>query len=154
MRGAKIKKRVPQPDAVYKSRALSRVVNNMMIHGKKSTAEGIIYTAVALLSEDKKEAITMFEQALKNIMPKQEVRSKRVGGVTYQVPFPLKHDRSEALAIRWLVGAARSKKGKPMAEKLASELKEALANQGAAIKKRDDTHRMAEANKAFAHFRF
>lgn len=154
MRGAKIRKRQVQPDSLYKSRALSRVVNNLMIHGKKSTAEGIIYNAVALLSDDKKEAISMFEQALKNIMPKQEVRSRRVGGVTYQVPFPLKHDRSEALAIRWLVGAARAKKGKPMAEKLASELKEALTNSGSAIKKRDDTHRMAEANKAFAHFRF
>ncbi|MEK7595892.1 MAG: 30S ribosomal protein S7 [Patescibacteria group bacterium] len=154
MRGAKVKKRIAQPDAVFKSRLVSRLVNNLMVHGKKSTSEKIVYGAIDALSEDKKEAIKIFEDALRNIMPRQEVRSKRVGGATYQVPYPVRHDRAEALAIRWLILATRAKKGKPVAEKLATELKDASSNQGAAIKKRDDVHRMADANRAFSHFRF
>lgn len=133
---------------------VSRFVNNIMIHGKKSLAEKLLYGALLHISSDKKEALQVFEQAMKNVMPRQEVRSRRVGGATYQIPFPLRHDRSEALAIRWITQAARSKKGKPMIEKLAAEIKEASTNTGAAIKKRDDVHRMAEANKAFSHFRF
>ena len=106
----------------------------------------------AQVNEDKKEAITVFDQALRNVMPRQEVRSRRIGGATYQVPVPLKHDRSEALAVRWIVQTARSRKGKPMLEKLFEEIKNAQSNTGSAIKKKEDTHRMAEANKAFAHF--
>lgn len=154
MRGVKIKKRLAQSDAVYKSKAIEKLIKTIMDSGKKSTAEGIVYKAVGSLAEDKKDALTMFEQALKNVMPRQEVRSRRVGGANYQIPQPVRHERSEALALRWIVGAARSRKGKPMAEKLAIELKEAYANTGAAVKKKDDVHRMADANKAFSHFRF
>ncbi|OGC50483.1 30S ribosomal protein S7 [candidate division WWE3 bacterium RIFCSPHIGHO2_01_FULL_40_23] len=154
MRGLKVKKRQAQPDAVYKSKVVGRFVNNLMVHGKKSLSENIIYTSLSNLNLDKKEAVSIFEQAVKNVMPRQEVRSRRVGGATYQIPFPVRHDRSEALAMRWIIQAARSKKGKPMWEKLVSEIKDANSNTGAAIKKRDDVHRMAEANKAFSHFRF
>lgn len=154
MRGAKVKKRQVNIDPVFKSKALSRFINSLMTDGKKSTAEGIIYGALDIINQDKKESLAVFDQAMKNVMPRQEVRSRRVGGMTYQVPFPVRHERAEALAIRWMITAARSRKGKPMAERLAAELKEAFANTGSAIKKRDDVHRMAEANKAFSHFRF
>lgn len=128
------------------------MVNIVMQSGKKSIAEEIVYGAINRLAEDKKEALTVFEQAVKNVMPAQEVRSRRVGGATYQVPVPLKHDRSEALAIRWIVNASRAKKGKPMEIKLYEELKSSFEGTGAAMKKREDTHKMAEANRAFAHF--
>ncbi|EKD95127.1 MAG: hypothetical protein ACD_25C00059G0001, partial [uncultured bacterium] len=123
-----------------------------MQSGKKSIAESVVYGAIDRLNEDRKEGLRMFETAVKNVMPQQEVRSKRVGGATYQVPMPLKHERSEALALRWLITAARNKKGKPMEEKLYEELNNAYQSMGDAIKKRDDTHRMADANRAFAHF--
>jgi len=128
------------------------MINTVMLSGKKSLAEKIVYGALSRLSEDRKDALTAFEHAVKNVMPMQEVRSRRVGGATYQVPVPLKHDRSEALAVRWIVQAARSKKGKSMEDKLFEELRNAQSNTGSAIKKRDDNHKMAEANKAFAHF--
>lgn len=152
MRSKKPEKRQLQSDLLYKSRVISRMISIVMQDGKKAKAEGIVYGALNKLAEDKKEALTAFEQAVKNVMPVQEVRSKRVGGATYQVPMPLKHERSEALAVRWIVSSARSKKGKPMVDKLFEELKSANENTGAAIKKRDDTHKMAEANRAFAHF--
>jgi len=152
MRGKRSEKRILQTDMLYKSRVITRMINTVMLSGKKSTAEKSVYGALEKLAEDKKDALTMFEQAVKNVMPSQEVRSKRVGGATYQVPVPLKHERSEALAVRWIVGAARSKRGKPMLEKLHEELKSAYEGVGSAIKKRDDTHKMAEANRAFAHF--
>ncbi|HBY10060.1 TPA: 30S ribosomal protein S7, partial [candidate division WWE3 bacterium] len=117
-----------------------------------SIAESVVYGAIDRLNEDRKEGLRTFEAAVKNVMPQQEVRSKRVGGATYQVPMPLKHERSEALALRWLITAARNKKGKPMEEKLYEELNNAYQSMGDAIKKRDDTHRMADANRAFAHF--
>ena len=123
-----------------------------MLSGKKSLARKIVYQSLSTLNEDSKEALKMFEQAVKNLMPTQEVRSRRVGGATYQVPMPLKHDRAEALAMRWLVNAARSKKGKPMIDRLSEELKNAVDGTGDAIRKKDETHRMAEANRAFAHF--
>ena len=154
MRGVKIKKRQVQSDAVYKSKAIEKLIKTIMDSGKKSTAESIVYKALTTLSEDKKEALQTFEQALKNVMPRQEVRSRRVGGANYQIPQPVRHERSEGLALRWIVNAARSRKGKPMYEKLAIELKEAFANTGSAVKKKDDVHRMAEANKAFSHFKF
>lgn len=140
------------PDQLYKSRVVARMVNTVMLSGKKSLAEKAVYGAMKNLSEDPKESLRMFEQAVKNVMPQQEVRSRRVGGATYQVPMPLKHERAEALAVRWIVGVARSKKGKPMLEKLTDELKNSYQGLGDSIKKRDDTHRMAEANRAFAHF--
>jgi small subunit ribosomal protein S7 len=152
MRGKRSKKRQLIPDHIYKSKAISRMINTLMVSGKKSTSETIIYDAMLKLSEDRKESLKMVEDAIKNVMPQQEVRSRRVGGATYQVPMPLKHDRSEALAVRWIIRAARSKKGKPMVDRLFEELKNAHQGTGDAIKKRDETHKMAEANRAFAHF--
>lgn len=152
MRSKKTPKRIVQPDPIHKSKVVSRMINVVMEAGKKSTAQEIVYKAIDKLAEDKKEALQMFEDAVKKVMPAQEVRSKRVGGATYQVPTPVKHERSEALAIRWIVDAAKAKKGKPMNEKLFEELKNAHEGTGSAIKKRDDTHKMADANRAFAHF--
>ncbi len=154
MRTKKIKSRPMNADPVYKSRVVTRMINKVMLDGKRSTAQKIVYDALEKLSADRKEAVELFENAVKNVMPKQEVRSRRVGGATYQVPMPLRHSRSEALAIRWIVQSARDKQGKPMADFLAIELKNALENIGDSIKKKEDTHRMAEANRAFAHFRF
>ena len=152
MRGKPAKKRVLLGDPVFKSKIVNRMINVVMLSGKKSIAESVVYGAIDRLNEDRKEGLRMFETAVRNVMPQQEVRSKRVGGATYQVPMPLKHERSEALALRWLITAARNKKGKPMGEKLYEELNNAYQSMGDAIKKRDDTHRMADANRAFAHF--
>lgn len=154
MRTKKAQKRQMPPDSIYKSKSLNRLIHQIMQHGKKSLAESIVYTALQKLSEDKKVALQMFDQAIKNVMPNMEVRSRRVGGANYQVPTPLRHERSESLAVRWIVDAAQGKKGKPMQEKLAEELKSANDGTGSAIKKRDDMHKMAEANRAFAHFKF
>lgn len=152
MRGKRAKKRPIIPDPIYKSKVVSRMTNIVMERGKKSLARSIVYGSMEKLNEDEKERLKIFEQAVKNVMPQQEVRSKRVGGATYQVPMPLKHDRAEALAVRWIVGAAKSKKGKPMEERLYEVLNDSYQNIGDAIKKKDDVHRMAEANRAFAHF--
>lgn len=154
MRSQRAKKRLIQPDTLYKSKLIARMINILMYDGKKSTAEAIVYSVLSRLSEDRKEALKKFEDAIKNIMPKQEVRSRRVGGATYQVPVPVKHERSEALAIRWLISAARAKSGKDMIERLFKEVSDAHEGTGSAIKTRDDTHKMAESNKAFSHFRF
>ena len=152
MRSGKTDKRQVQSDLLYKSRVVTRMINTVMMNGNKSLAEKIVYGALSKLAEERKDALTAFEQAVKNVMPVQEVRSRRVGGATYQVPVPLKHDRSEALAVRWIVQTARSRKGKSMMEKLFEELRNAHSNTGSAIKKKDDTHKMADANRAFAHF--
>lgn len=125
-----------------------------MKDGEKSVAENVVYKVIGKLNEDKKQALDVFESAIKNVMPKLEVRSRRVGGATYQVPSPVRYERAEALAVRWIIGAARKKKGKPMVEKLLEEVKNAHQGIGDAIKKRDDVHKMAEANKAFSHFKF
>lgn len=154
MRTGSAKKRTLKPDPIFKSKVVSRMVNKVMLGGKKSVAEYIVYGAIDKLSSDRKEALNLYEQAVKNVMPKQEVRSKRVGGATYQVPVPLRHDRAEALAVRWLVDIARAKKGKTMEERLYEEIKNSYEGVGDVVKKRDETHKMAEANKAFAHFRF
>ena len=130
------------------------MINIIMLDGKKSTAESIVYGAIENLNEDRKEGLRMLEQAVKNVMPQQEVRSKRIGGATYQVPMPLKHERSEALALRWIKNYARQRNDKSMSLKLASELMAAANNEGSAVKKKEDVHRMAEANKAFAHFKW
>ena len=152
MRGKRAKKKILMPDQVYKSKVVSRMINAAMERGKKSLAMTIDYDSMLKLNEDEKERLKIFEQAVKNVMPQQEVRSKRVGGATYQVPMPLKHDRAEALAVRWIVDAAKSKKGKSMIDKLYEVLNDSYQNTGDAVKKRDDVHRMAEANRAFAHF--
>lgn len=154
MRSGTVKKRPLQTDPLFKSRTVARMINAVMKSGKKSLAEKIVYSALSKISEDRKEALSYFEQAVKNVMPVQEVRSRRVGGATYQIPTPLRHDRSEALALRWLIDASKNKKGKEMEIKLYEELKNAHEKTGGAIKKRDDVHKMAEANKAFSHFRF
>ena len=152
MRGKKAKKRQLQGDPIHKSKTLERMINTLMFSGKKSIARQLVYGSLGQLNQDAKEAVKMFEQAIKNVMPSQEVRSRRVGGATYQVPMPLKHDRAEALAMRWIVGAARAKSGKPMIDRLSEELKNAFEGTGDAIRKKEDTHRIAEANRAFAHF--
>ena len=149
---AKIKKRTIQPDHVYSSVSLAVFINKIMKKGKKSIAEKIVYGALEEIKKKNKEPLSVFEEAFRNASPLVEVRPKRVGGATYQVPVPVEKDRAFALASRWIIEAAKSKKGKGMAEKLAEELMAAAENTGKAIKKKEDTHRMAEANRAFAHF--
>jgi small subunit ribosomal protein S7 len=144
-----------QPDSIYNSVGVAKFINQVMRRGKKTIARKIVYGAFAILKEKtKKEPLEVFEKALENSRPLLEIKAKRVGGATYQVPRPVASDRSLALAIRWILEASRKKKGKPMHEKLAEELLLASNNEGTAIKKKLDTHRMAEANRAFAHFAF
>jgi len=136
---------------------ITRFTNRLMYDGKKSTALRVIYDAMAIIKEKNQNPVEVFENALKNVAPRMEVKSRRVGGANYQVPMEVRGDRKEALAIRWLIVAASGRPSteyKTMAEKLAAEFMDAANNTGAAIKKRDDTHRMAEANKAFSHFRW
>ncbi len=152
MRTGRVKKRQLQADIAYKSKVVARMIHTTMLDGKKSLAEGIIYGVLLKFSEEKKEALRIFEQAVKNVMPNQEVRSRRVGGATYQVPYPLRHERAEALAVRWLVNAARQKEGTSMLNRLHKELKDAYDGVGDAVKKRDETHKSAESNRAFSHF--
>jgi len=154
MRGKKAKKRVIENDPLYRSRLVARLINRMIVGGRKRTAERIVYGALENLSQDRRGAVTLLEQAVRYVMPTQEVRSRRVGGATYQVPISVKHDRREALAIRWIIAAAKSKTGKPMVERLTEELKAAADNSGEAVKKKVSTHKMAQANRAFAHFRW
>jgi small subunit ribosomal protein S7 len=149
---AKIQKRTIQPDYIHNSVSLAVFINKVMQKGKKSIAEKIVYQAFDEIKKKNKEPLSVFEEALKNATPMVEVRPKRVGGATYQVPVPVEKDRALTLAVRWIIDAARSKKGKGMAEKLAEEIMAAAENTGKAIKKKEDTHRMAEANRAFAHF--
>jgi small subunit ribosomal protein S7 len=152
-RRAPIRKILPDPK--YKSVLVGKFVNGMMLDGKKSTAEKIFYGAMEIAEKKtSKPAMTVFEKAIQNVMPVLEVRSRRVGGATYQVPVDVRESRRQALAIRWLVGYSRQRNEKTMAERLANELLAALNNEGASIKKKEDTHKMAEANKAFAHFRW
>jgi small subunit ribosomal protein S7 len=130
-------------------------MNKMMVNGKKSLAESIVYTALDSIEKNvRREPIDVFDQALRNATPLLEVKPRRVGGATYQVPVEIKGDRKTSLAMRWLIAAARSRGGKSMAEKLAAELLDASNNTGATIRKRDETHRMAEANRAFSHYRW
>jgi small subunit ribosomal protein S7 len=148
-------KRDRKPDFKYGSVLVTRFVNNILKDGKKSVAEKIFYGALDIISEKTKEdGMVVLEKALSNVKPVLEVRPRRVGGATYQVPIEVRADRRVALAIRWILGAARSRPEHTMREKLAAELIAASRREGAAVKKRDDTHRMAEANKAFAHFRW
>jgi small subunit ribosomal protein S7 len=148
-------KRVIAPDAKYASKTVSMFINKVMMNGKKSTAERIMYDAFDLIEQRTGRApMDTFEQALRNATPAVEVKPRRVGGATYQVPVDIRAERRMALAIRWLLRSARSRGGRSMAEKLAAELMDAATNQGATIKRREDTHRMAEANRAFIHYRW
>ena len=143
------------PDIKYNSVLAQRFINKLMQRGKKSTAQRIFYDALDIIEErTKRPGLEVFEQAVRNATPILEVKPRRVGGATYQVPVEVRPDRRLSLAIRWLVASARSRSGKSMAEKLAAELMDAANNTGATIKKREDTHRMAEANRAFAHYRW
>jgi small subunit ribosomal protein S7 len=155
MRRAGAAKREVLPDPKYGSRLVAKFVNIMMIRGKKSTAERIMYDALATVEDKtKQEAIKAFKTAIDNVKPAVEVKSRRVGGSTYQVPVEVRPDRRTSLAMRWVIGAARNRPERSMAEKLAAELLDAANNRGTAVKKREDTHKMAEANKAFAHYRW
>jgi small subunit ribosomal protein S7 len=143
------------PDPRFNSRVLAKFINRIMTRGKKSTAERLVYGAFDLVeSSAKRNPMEVFELALRNVTPTLEVKPRRVGGATYQVPVEIKGERRMALAMRWLIGAARSRTGRSMSEKMAAELLDASKGLGATIKRRDDTHRMAEANKAFAHYRW
>ncbi len=154
-RRARATKRTQTPDAKYHSTDLAGFINKVMRNGKKSTAERVVYGALDIVEREvKKNPLDVFEQALKNATPVLEVKPRRVGGATYQVPIDIRVDRRLALAMRWLLASARARKGKPMSERLAAELIDAFRGQGATIKKREDTHRMAEANKAFVHYRW
>jgi small subunit ribosomal protein S7 len=154
-RSGKTRKVIKEPDFKYKSSVVTKFINMLMIDGEKDVAREIVYTTIENLEkEDIKEARKYFEDAIKNVMPQIEVRSRRVGGANYQIPIPVKHDRSETVAIRWILDAARNKKGRPMAERLTNEIKAAYKNEGEAIQKKINTHKMADANKAFAHFRW
>ncbi|MFQ3548537.1 MAG: 30S ribosomal protein S7 [Armatimonadota bacterium] len=149
------KKRIIYPDPVYGNRLLSRLVNRVLLDGKKSVAEKIVYGALEMIEEKTgKKGIEVFEEAMKNVMPVIEVRPRRVGGATYQVPTEVRPDRKVSLALRWIVGNARKRSGDTMIERLANELIDASNNTGASIKKKEDGHKMAEANKAFAHYRW
>lgn len=148
-----IKKKNPRrPDITYKSEAIARFINTVMLDGKKDTATKVVYDALDIIKKNELDPLETFETAIRNVSPLMEVRSRRVGGANYQVPREVPQQRRVSLAYRWLINAARAKKGKPMAEKLANEILMAVKNEGEAIKKKDEMHRMAEANKAFAHF--
>ena len=148
-------KREILPDAKFGDRVLTKFMNNLMIDGKKSIAERIVYNAFDRVEERLKKApVEVFHEALENIKPSVEVRSRRVGGATYQVPVEVRPERREALAIRWLISAAKSRNENTMEERLAGELADAVNGRGSAVKKREDTHKMADANKAFSHYRW
>jgi small subunit ribosomal protein S7 len=148
-------KREVLPDAKFKDVVLTKFINNIMFHGKKSAAERIVYGAMETIAKRSgADPVKVFHDALENVRPTVEVRSRRVGGATYQVPVEVRPDRRQALAIRWIIDAARNRHENTMADRLCSELQDAAENRGSAVKKREDTHRMADANKAFAHYRW
>jgi len=154
-RRREVPKRPITPDPKYKDKLVSKFTNTLMFNGKKATAEGILYGAFDVIQERfKEEPLEVFRKALDNVKPKLEVKSRRVGGATYQVPVEVRPERRVALAMRWLVAYARERGEKTMRERLAAEFFDASAGRGNAVKKRDDTHKMAEANKAFAHYRW
>ena len=148
-------KRIVLPDAKYGNKVVAKFINNIMEDGKKAVAEKIVYSAFDIMAaKTKQDALEVFTTALENVKPVVEVRSRRVGGATYQVPCEVRADRRQALAIRWIIAAAAKRSETTMTDRVANELLDAYANKVAAIKKREDTHRMAEANKAFAHYKF
>ena len=158
MRKSKAKKRPLLPDSRFNDQLVTRFVNNLMWSGKKSTAFALFYDAIDIIEEKKqneeKTSIQVWKDGLSNVMPHVEVRSRRVGGATFQIPMPIRPDRKISMAMKWLITAARKRNEKSMALKLASEILAAEKEEGAAVKKRTDVHKMAEANKAFSHFRF
>lgn len=150
-----IAKREVLPDPIYNSKVVTKLVNNIMLDGKKSVAQKIVYDAFDIIKEKEgKNPLEVFEAALENIMPVLEVKARRVGGATYQVPLEIRPERRQTLGLRWLVTYARNRHEKTMAEKLAGEIMDAVAGNGGAFNKKEDTHRMAEANKAFAHYKW
>ena len=154
-RKRKAPKKIPVVDSRYRSVIIPKLINSIMYDGKKTAAEKIIYEAIdKIKNKSKEEPIEIFNQAINNIRPTVEVRSRRVGGATYQVPVEVKAKRSQALALRWLIDASRKRKDKNMSDKIFNEIFDAYQNRGSAIKKKEDTHKMAESNKAFAHFRW
>lgn len=153
MRGKKAPVRKILPDVKFSSIELHRFINQVMKSGKKTTAQRIVYGAFDIIKDKgKKEPLQVFEEAIKKVSPQMEVRTRRIGGAHYQIPFPVRGDRQNTLAYRWIISAAKGRKGKPMREKLAEELLAAASGEGSAIKKKEDVHKMAESNKAFAHF--
>ncbi|MBN2365154.1 MAG: 30S ribosomal protein S7 [Calditrichaeota bacterium] len=155
MRRRKAPEREVLPDPKYKSELVSKFINGMILDGKKSKAETIFYTAMDIIEDKmKQDPLAVFKKAMDNVAPILEVRSRRVGGATYQVPVEVREKRRRSLAIRWLVSYSRGRSERTMAERLANELMAAFKNEGTSVKKKEDTHRMAEANKAFAHFRW
>jgi len=154
-RRREVEKRPIQPDPKYGDRMVGRFMNIIMLDGKKSTAEHILYGAFEMIeSKTRNDPLSMFRRALDNVRPRIEVKSRRVGGATYQVPIEVRPERATSLAMRWLILSARSRDGKSMRDKLANELIDAANERGEAVKKREDTHRMADANKAFSHYRW
>lgn len=155
--GAVVKRKL-EPDPIYNSRLVTRFINRIMKNGKKTVAQNIVYGALSIIKEkSKNDPLPIFEMAIRNVSPRLEVHPRRVGGATYQVPMEVRGDRREALSLRWIIDSARGRKGPEyhtMAEKLSGEIMDAANNMGNAIKKRNDTHKMAEGNKAFAHFRW
>lgn len=154
-RRREVPKRKPLPDPKFGDTVVTLFMNKIMLNGKKSTAEGIVYGAFDIIQDRTREdPVKVFKRALENVMPVVEVKSRRVGGSTYQVPIEVRPNRRLSVAMRWIIAYSRSRKGRPMRERLALELIEASHNRGNAVKKKEDTHRMAEANKAFAHYRW
>ncbi len=155
-RRRRAEKRIIDPDPIYQSRTVAKFVNKLMLGGKKNTARAIFYRAIEIFAEKVKaeNPLAAFEQALENAKPSLEVKSRRIGGATYQVPIEIPPDRRVAMAMQWMITFARAKPGRCMTDGLSSELVDCYNNQGATIKKKDDTHRMAEANKAFAHYKW
>jgi small subunit ribosomal protein S7 len=155
MRRRRAEKRNIEPDPVYNDLLVSRLINKLMYHGKKSKSQKIVYDAFEIVREKTgKDPLEMFKQAMDNVKPDVEVKPRRVGGSTYQVPVEVAEPRKTSLGLRWLIAATRGKKGKPMKYRLSDEIINALEQTGSAIKKKEDTHRMAEANRAFAHFKW
>ena len=154
-RRGRISKRDVLPDPIYKSKLVTKLVNNVMQDGKKGVAQTIVYDAFAIVeAKSGKNPLEVFVEALENVMPVLEVKARRVGGSTYQVPLEVRADRRQTLGLRWMVGYARKRGERTMAERLAAEILDAINNAGGAFKKKEETHRMAEANKAFAHYRY
>jgi small subunit ribosomal protein S7 len=154
-RRARVVRRETAPDAKYQSRSLAAFTNKLMVRGKKSLAERIMYRALDIIEEQtRRDPLDTFEQALRNVTPVVEVKPRRVGGATYQVPVDIRAERRSSLATRWLIQSARARKGRSIAERLAAELMDAASGQGVTVKRKEDTHRMAEANRAFVHYRW
>ena len=150
-----IAKREVLPDPMYNSKVVTKLINNVMLDGKKTVAQTIVYDAFDIIKEkENKNPLEVFEDALNNVMPVLEVKARRIGGATYQVPLEIRPERRQTLGLRWLVSYARKRHEKTMAEKLAGEIMDAVAGNGGSFKKKEDMHKMAEANKAFAHYKF